>query len=77
MTRLLTTSKWTVLESLAPGDDPVELQISADLRRGFVVTSDLRGSGDRISSTWCDSAGRRVLIVFLTDANIFIPAKDA
>jgi hypothetical protein len=32
MTRAKTTSKWTVLESMAPGDDLVELQISAEAR---------------------------------------------
>ena len=30
MTRAKTTSKWTVLESMAPGDDLIELQISAE-----------------------------------------------
>jgi hypothetical protein len=32
MSRAKTTTKWTVLESMAPGDDLVELQISAEAR---------------------------------------------
>lgn len=32
MTRAKTTTKWVVLESMAPGDDLVELQISAEAR---------------------------------------------
>jgi hypothetical protein len=32
MTRAKTTTKWTVLESMAPGDDLVELEISAQAR---------------------------------------------
>jgi hypothetical protein len=33
MTRAKTTSKWTVLKSMAPRDDLIELQISAEARR--------------------------------------------
>jgi Insertion element 4 transposase N-terminal/Transposase DDE domain len=32
MTRAKSTTKWTVLESIAPGDDLIELQISAEAR---------------------------------------------
>jgi hypothetical protein len=52
MTRAKSTTKWTVLESIAPGDDLVELQISAEARSMGPpsLPQDVRGPSDQVST---------------------------